>query len=53
MAAQKLTKSRFIQLMVALVILVSLFFYRTYAHKQQTEKQTEQQTLQQQNTLSQ
>lgn len=32
MAAQKLTKARLIQLIVALCILIGLFLYRTYTH---------------------
>lgn len=32
MAAQKLTKSRLIQLIIMLIILLSAFFYRTFTH---------------------
>lgn len=38
MAAQKLTKARFIQLIVALILLLSLFFYRSCEYQPKTEE---------------
>ncbi|MBE2894159.1 hypothetical protein [Spirabiliibacterium falconis] len=34
MPAQKLTKTRVIQLIIALIILISAFLYRSYHHSQ-------------------
>ncbi|WP_133118690.1 hypothetical protein [Conservatibacter flavescens] len=43
MAAQKLTKTRLIQIIVMLIILLTAFFYKTYQHygESSVEKQRE------------